>query len=137
MRDDVHLWLSMTDAEIAHGCMAEWRYDRQLIVEEDEPGFQRRDSFPAKFALDVLVATDPQRALKIAFRIARSADNDGDFIALGVGPLTSLVAADPALWKAVETEVDANPKLLRAVGQIYETVVPDGLRAAHTHSIGR
>ena len=137
MREEVHLRLSKTDAEIAHGCMVEWRYNRQLIVEEDEPGFQRRDSFPAQFALDLLVTNDPQRALKIAFHIARRAENEGDLIALGVGPLTDLVDADPALWKEVEAEVETNPKLLRAVGRIYETVVPDELRTVYERSIGR
>ena len=130
-------WLDKNDVEIASGCMEEWRYSRQVIVEEDEPGFQRRYAFPAQWTLDHLARSDPQRALNVAFLIARAAENDDDFVALGVGLLTQVTTDDPTLWGAIEAETKSNPKLLRAVGQVSETNVPQGLLDAYFRSTGR
>ena len=130
-------WFGKSDVEIASGCMEERRYSRQVIVEENEPGFKRRYAFPVQWTLDHLVTSDPQRALNIAFLIARTAENDYDFIALGVGFLTQLTTDDPTRWDAIEAETKPIPKLLRAVGQVSETNVPQGLLDAYFRSTGR
>src|SRR5262249_52740390 len=119
----------------------EWvREQRASLQREfyDEPVKRPADApDPAIWTLTQLADDDPERALEIAFLIARTTDDEHVLICLGVGPLTDLTIADPTLWDAIAIEVQSNPNLLSAVGQVTNTNIPGALWGAYERSIGR
>lgn len=131
-------WIgNRSNEEIALAWASEWRasLQRQFYDEAVKRPWDAPD--PAILTLQRLVEDDPARALDIVFVVARSTNDEHALGHLGVGPLTDLTVADPTLWDAIAIEVRSSSNLLSAVGQVFDTDVPDALWDAYERSLGR
>lgn len=126
-----------SNEEISQAWVSEWRASLQREFYGAPVKHLSDIYYPAIWTLMRLVDDDPARALDIVFWVARTTDDGHALGHLGVGPLTDLTAADPTLWDAVSIEASVSPNLLRAVGQAFDTDVPDALWDAYQRSIGR
>ena len=130
--DDKDAWLAKNNAELVEGWREAWWVEARAHVKSDRE--QRRlidETDPVRFAVLHLVDHDPARALEVGFLIARTADHNGMLINVGVCILQELLKDDLTLWDAIALEAAANPKLLRAIGQIWEVAVPEHLWDAY------
>ena len=130
--DDRDAWLARDNAELAEGWRQAWWIEAHAHTKSDRE--QRRlidESDPVRYALLHLVDHDPARALEVGFLIARTADHTGMLINVGVCILQELLKDDATLWDAVRLEAAANPRLLKAVGQVWEIPVPEDLWDAY------
>jgi len=130
--DDKDAWLAKNNAELVEGWREAWWIEARAQVKSDRE--QRRlidETDPVRYAVLHLVDHDPARALEVGFLIARSADHTGMLINVGVCILQELLKDDPTLWDAIALEATANPKLLKAVGQVWEIPVPEDLWDAY------
>jgi nucleoside 2-deoxyribosyltransferase len=135
--DDKDAWLARNNAELVEGWREAWWIEARAHVKSDRE--QRRlidETDPVRFAVLHLVDHDPARALEVGFLIARTADHMGMLINVGVCILQELLKDDLTLWDAITLEAAANPKLLKAIGQIWEVAVPEPLWDAY-HELDR
>lgn len=130
--DDRDAWLARNNAELVDGWREAWWIEAGSHVKSDRE--QRRlidESDPVRYAVLHLVDHDPARALEVGFLIARTADHTGMLINVGVCILQELLKDDPTLWDPIALEAAANPRLLKAIGQIWEVAVPEDLWDAY------
>ncbi len=130
--DDRDAWLARSNAELVDGWREAWWIEARAHAQSDRE--QRRlidETDPVRYAVLHLVDHDPARALEVGFLIARTADHTAMLINVGVCILQELLKDDPTLWDAIELEAAANPKLLKAVGQVWEIPVPEHLWDAY------
>lgn len=130
--DDRDAWLARSNAELVEGWREAWWIEANAHTKSDRE--QRRlidESDPVRYAVLHLVDHDPARALEVGFMIARSADHTGMLINVGVCILQELLKEDPTLWDPIGLEAAANPRLLKAIGQVWEIPVPEPLWDAY------
>lgn len=82
--------------------------------------FEYQRNWWASGALQDLCASDPEAAWPILLRMVSLAENDELLETIGAGPLEDLLQAHgPALVTRVEAEAPTNPKLRKALANVW------------------